>query len=657
MGMANTCELLLIFLCTVYCKKPNVLFIIVEDLRTNPWYPTSEDITPNIHRLASRGVTFEKAYAQISVCAPSRASLLTGLRPDTLGIYDFSHFGGIRFFRTITSHLHRSGYQTASAGKLQHWDSHRYYTGDYWGAPDWDMIHRKEQLFENASVTPDAVHNSPLEFFRDSYVLKSAISSIKKMHTKGEPWFQSVGLKGTHIPYHMPKQFYDLWANADIDISPDGLKFPLDAPLLAHVKKTEHHFITFMQQEGRVRSREREHYQSTTGESDGRTISKKGFTELMRGYLACISYTDFIVGQLLALLDAEGLWADTLIIFTSDHGMHNGEKGVWGKWTVFEEATNVPLIVTLPTSNSNRIQGSSVAEPVELIDIFPTIIELTGTTDDFQKPCPPLAPVDPTASLAPGYGPNQGVVFRIPKGGPRKPVSGEGRVVNIESHIFRHCYCDPLEGSSLAPMLIKHRGVSSNGHVKLPFRQQRLSFALSQKMTCKLPGGPRSHSLVPIDLDLNPNTPHWIDFCPNKHNPRNPPFGAMGYSMRTKEFRYIAWLKFNTSSFLPSLDQPPLVEQLYDHRRDRRNSTFSSFGCLVVRGVESELTNVANDAAFTIVQATLRLQLYDFLYDNASHSHLYHRRLDGRNSAIIHGRVSVPPRDLYARHFYRAVAT
>ena len=163
-----------------------MLFLMFEDLRPDlPAYGSDWVIAPNIERLARRGLVFDMAIPQVSVCAPSRTSMLTGLRPDKLGIYDFQHFGGMRFFRSIPSHFHRSGYQTAMAGKFHHWGGARFYSANYYGSPDWEIIQKQEMAFHNASVTPDAVHEAPggssAHFFRDSFIADKAISFMEEM--------------------------------------------------------------------------------------------------------------------------------------------------------------------------------------------------------------------------------------------------------------------------------------------------------------------------------------------------------------------------------------------------------------------------------------------------------------------------------------------
>jgi hypothetical protein len=150
--------------------------------------------------------------------------------------------------------------------------------------------------------------------------------------------------------------------------------------------------------------------------------------------------------------------------------------------------------------------------------------------------------------------------------------------------------------------------------------------------------------------DLDPNTPSWTDFCPNRRLPRNPSSGAMGYALRSStDFKYVAWLELDTNTLLPRLDSSPLAEQLYSLRASP-SSTIS-----YLRGVETELVNLSGQANHSDIQASLRRQLYDFLFFNASFAHLYHRRLDDRakNKAIVQDRNAPPPRNKYKGHFYQ----
>lgn len=251
--------------------KPNILFIISEDLRPElKDYGRNHVITPNINKIASKSVIFDLANSQISVCAPSRASLLSGLRPETLGIYDFSHYGGIKFYRSIPSHFHRMGYQTSSSGKLFHWDGYRYYSNNFWGTPTWEKLAKKEFLFQNSSVTPDSINKD----FRDAYIVNNGIKFLNEMNDNRKitnmPWFLGIGLKGTHMPYHIPEYYWNLYENHTFDIDPNALSFPSSTPLLHHIMKTEARNIEFMNDKGKKMSVKRESYQKI---GNGRTIS------------------------------------------------------------------------------------------------------------------------------------------------------------------------------------------------------------------------------------------------------------------------------------------------------------------------------------------------------------------------------------------------
>ena len=180
----------------------------------------------------------------------------------SLGIYDFSHYGGVKFFRTISSHFQRHGYETSTAGKIFHWESSRYSSSSqYWGSPDWESVQNREHYFQNSSVTPDDV-NPEDQFFRDSLIVSAAVTFLTAMQQKPQhPWMLNVGLKGTHMPYHMPRNFWEMYKSLNFTIDEAALTFPPTAPLLHHVRKTESTTITYMKQDGRVSGREKEFYQ------------------------------------------------------------------------------------------------------------------------------------------------------------------------------------------------------------------------------------------------------------------------------------------------------------------------------------------------------------------------------------------------------------
>lgn len=207
----------------------------------------------------------------------------------------------------------------------------------------------------------------------------------------------------------------------------------------------------------------------------------------------------------------------------------------------------------------------------------------------------------------------------------RDPLPGESPVLLKTGHIFRHAHCFDLDGTSLAPAFTEGNN----------FRKTR-DFSLTQRLTCKF----RSK-------DNDPTTPEWIDFCPFKKIPRDPPFGAIGYSMRFSSWRYIAWLEFDVNSFLPSLHIPPLAEELYDHRDDPPGA--ASMGT-------KENINLAVNNEYGHILLALRVKLYDYLWYNASFEHLFQKfQTSPEMRSIISGRVhntSHPHWRLYPAHYY-----
>ena len=173
-------------------------------------------------------------------------------------------------------------------------------------------------------------------------------------------------------------------------------------------------------------------------------------------------------------------------------------------------------------------------------------------------------------------------------------MSGEAPVRNSDMHIFRHQYCDKLDGISLEPIFASFSSSSTPEYAESGKGGRALDFAVTQRMTCKLPGSSNN----------DPYSPEWTDFCPFKHIPRNPAYGAMGYSIRTRHWRYTAWLELDTNTFLPSLHIPPMAEELYDHRGDDLAIKLGSF----------ELINLAYHNEHYEMLNTMRLKLFDFLW-------------------------------------------
>lgn len=387
-------------------KPPNVLFIAVDDLRPSlGCYGDHTAVTPNIDRLASRGLVFNRAYCQVAVCNPSRASLMTGLRPDTLGVWTLPiHFREAKPDAvTLPQWLRRSGYKAVSHGKIFHnptpdpqsWSEPiRNPEGVQQGYPEgWEQVvrdaqeklpaddWRKDNLRGPAVAVAEVSDTELIDGARTDLVLED----LRRLGREDAPFFLAMGFIRPHLAWIAPKQYWDLYAPGQLPLITDG-QVNSDTPPYALSDSYElTHYVDQI---------------DFPKPWDERRISAATARELMHGYYACVSYVDAQIGRILDTLDQEGLAEDTMIILWSDHGWKLGEFNGWGKMSNYEIDTRVPLIISAPGMAS---AGKTTESLVELLDLYPTICELTGLeTPEFAEGCS-LVPVleDPAAGVKP----------------------------------------------------------------------------------------------------------------------------------------------------------------------------------------------------------------------------------------------------------------
>ena len=310
--------------------QTNLIFIMFDDLRLELFhYGRKYMKTPNFDRLASKSVTFDNAYCQIAVCNPSRDSLLTGLRPDTVGTYGFQHSWAPHML--LPQQLIHSNYHTAAYGKVMHWDAdHRnVWSLESWQG-DWYAYQNSEGgKYMNASVQPDNVWKE--EQFRDYILMTHALSGLEKLHSKSREdknhFMLSIGYKLPHIALHVPQKYWDMYKDTDArDMWENDVKttsYPSDAPLAGYRCCVNQPF-QHMTDGGVKRATKR-----TTLGNVSTPFPDSGRDDVMRGYAAAVSFVDSQLGRLLDRIDAMSLWENVTIVLTSDHGMHNGEKGIW----------------------------------------------------------------------------------------------------------------------------------------------------------------------------------------------------------------------------------------------------------------------------------------------------------------------------------------
>jgi len=340
--------------------KPNVLFIAIDDL--NDWvsclggHPDCK--TPNIDRLAARGVLFSNAHCQAPICNPSRTSFMTGLRPSTTGIYMNSPW-----FRstpankdrvTLTQHFAAEGYKTFTTGKIYH--------GSRMDGPSFQVQgprpgqrSRLDKIIRN-DFRPGMTKLwdfGPQDFdeakFNDFIDASWAIQQLQSKQDK--PFFLAVGFYRPHVPFYAPTRLFK--------------KLPLDSVDLPVVKDDDRDDLP-------------DEARKVTANSTPPThewFSQNGrWRQAVQAYIAAVHFTDEQVGRLLDALDKSAYAKNTIIVLFSDHGFHLGEKQRWAKQSLWERSTRVPLIVSVP----GGVKGERCTKPVELISLYPTLIELCG---------------------------------------------------------------------------------------------------------------------------------------------------------------------------------------------------------------------------------------------------------------------------------------
>lgn len=369
-------------------KKLNVLFIAADDLRNDlGCYGDKQAKTPNLDKLAKRGVMFNRAYCQQAVCNPSRASLLTGMRPDTLRIWDLpTHFRDTTPDAvTLPQHFKNNGYFTQNIGKIFHNWLHTI-QGDpvSWSVPAEMHFnnHGKDTPVVEGKVPPNLAKDPkcmmidvPDEAYFDGRIAAKAVTALQDIQQKGQPFFLAVGFWKPHSPFNAPKKYWDLYKREDITM-PENPYWPKDTDRVAWHNSRE--ILTDKQ----------------------RPLTPEAVREIRHGYLAAISYLDAQVGKVIDELDKLGLGDNTVIVFWSDHGYHLGEHTLWAKTSNFELDARVPLLIASPKSKS---KGKTADGLVELLDLYPTLVDLCGLPRVKELEGMSLVPIlnDPKAKVKP----------------------------------------------------------------------------------------------------------------------------------------------------------------------------------------------------------------------------------------------------------------
>jgi len=333
---------------------PNVLLICVDDLKPMlGCYGDKVIQTPHIDRLAARGTVFERAYCNQAVCAPSRNSLLTGLRPDSIGIYDLQTFfrKAVPDVITLPQRFKAHDYHAAAMGKILHTGHGNTDDAASWSTPIWRP--RGGQYVSSEGKPTTEAADVPDNGYGDGKIADEAIRRLQAAKADaGTPFFLAVGFQKPHLPFCAPKRYWDLYQREDFQ--PHPLSSPPEgAPDFAATNWGELRQYDGIPQQG--------------------PLPPATQRELIHGYHATVSFMDAQVGRVLDELDKSGLAANTIVVFWGDHGFHLGDHGFWCKHTNYEQAARIPLIIAAPGMG----HGRSLA-PVETVDLYPTLCALAG---------------------------------------------------------------------------------------------------------------------------------------------------------------------------------------------------------------------------------------------------------------------------------------
>ncbi|MCB1021664.1 MAG: sulfatase [Bryobacterales bacterium] len=362
--------------CTMEMKRPNVLFLAADDLRDWTGFLGGYEgrvHTPNLDRLAARGVSFTNAHCASPVCCPSRTAILTGRMPSSSGIYNNGqwwrpYMGDVV---TLPMQFRRNGYEAVGAGKIFH------HTAGNNPPSQWDRYQRLEfrddPWFRDSQINYPWSHPEPnppgFPFagmaglphendwgsppraeaeLDDVRTVDFAADFLGEAHEK--PFFLACGVFRPHLPWYVPRRFFELYPLEEIELpaapEDDLDDVPAEGRALSEARRGE---LLAIRAAGKQR-------------------------EAVQAYLASISFADEQVGRALDALDASGAADDTIVVFWSDHGWHLGEKDHWHKSTLWRQATRVPLILAGP----GIAAGATCAEAVSLVDLYPTLNELCG---------------------------------------------------------------------------------------------------------------------------------------------------------------------------------------------------------------------------------------------------------------------------------------
>jgi iduronate 2-sulfatase len=375
--------------------RPNVLFISIDDLR--PALGVYDDpiaITPNIDHLASEGITFRQAFCQAAVSAPSRASLMTGLRPDSTRVW---HLGDeFRIIHpdavTMPQYFSGSGYYTVNIGKIFHnympdsisWDEPDLrpvqYLREEWLKRDGETFYISEEVNRSQAIKRDSllklqpvryadgwntgpaweaadVHDTMYYDGAQTELAKRTLTRLSKMN---QPFFMGLGYFRPHLPFAVPKRYWDMYYPDEMPLATNQ-QIPDGAPIYSMNSMYE--------------LRGYDGFKHIGHPASGYKMPEDTARILRQGYYASVSYVDALIGDLIAHMKKLGIYDNTIIVIWGDHGWKLGDHNSWGKMTNYNVDLKVPVIIRAPDQNKRGVQTNAM---IELVDLLPSLCELAG---------------------------------------------------------------------------------------------------------------------------------------------------------------------------------------------------------------------------------------------------------------------------------------
>lgn len=328
-------------------RRLNVVFLPIDDL--NDWVEDfgghAQTVTPNIHRLAQKSLRFQNAYCQAPMCNPSRASLLSGLRPSTTGVYENDHTwrDALPVTETLTEYFMRHGYRVEGAGKIFHSKQ-----------TDFGAFHaygKEADPDQAGSKKKDKFDFGPIDFpenqMPDYQTATYGVEFLQRKHE--QPFFLAVGLIKPHLAWNVPKKHFDRFAAIDVKLPPYLANDLDDVPKSA------------------IRPQAIKTHRSMT--------AKGRWKDAVAAYLACINYADEQAGRVLDALEKSPYRDNTIVVVWGDHGWHLGEKDHWQKFTLWERSCRAPFVLHVP---GMKPAGRDCRRVVEFLDMYPTLVDLCG---------------------------------------------------------------------------------------------------------------------------------------------------------------------------------------------------------------------------------------------------------------------------------------